>query len=274
MRVTTAFNRLLRLPGASVIDVSFGGEGVIVTVRLRRRRRVCWRLRADRPAARDPRPAGEALAAPRSRREPLRDRVRAASASLPGLRRAPRGGPVGPAGAHHTRDFEDVVAWLAQQMAKTPIAGLLRIGWDTVGQIVERVVADRLDERRLDGLVAIGVDEISYRRGQRYLTTVVDHQGRDRVVRAGPQRRHAAAVLRPPRRSQAARSGRSRSTCPAATSKRSATASPTPRSALTRSTSCASRSARSTRSAATSGTPTTAPTRRPASGSRAPAGRC
>jgi len=25
-------------------------------------------------------------------------------------------------------------------MAKTPIAGLLRIGWDTVGRIVERVV--------------------------------------------------------------------------------------------------------------------------------------
>jgi hypothetical protein len=32
MRVTTAFKRLLRLPGASVIDVSFTGEGVIVTV--------------------------------------------------------------------------------------------------------------------------------------------------------------------------------------------------------------------------------------------------
>jgi transposase len=43
VRVTTAFNRLLRLPGASVIDVSFGGEGVIVTVRVRRRRRICSR---------------------------------------------------------------------------------------------------------------------------------------------------------------------------------------------------------------------------------------
>ena len=41
MRVTTAFKRLLRLPGASVADVSFGAEGVVVTVRLRRRRRVC-----------------------------------------------------------------------------------------------------------------------------------------------------------------------------------------------------------------------------------------
>jgi len=33
-----------------------------------------------------------------------------------------------------------------------------------------------LDERRLEGLVAIGVDEISYRRHHRYLTTVVDHK--------------------------------------------------------------------------------------------------
>jgi len=79
-------------------------------------------------------------------------------------------------GASHTRDFEDVVAWLAQQMARTPIAGLLRIAWDTVGRIVERVVADHLDDKRLDGLVAIGCDEISYRRGQRYLTSVVDHR--------------------------------------------------------------------------------------------------
>jgi hypothetical protein len=41
VRVTTAFNRMLVLPGASVQDVAFGGEGVIVTVALRRRRRVC-----------------------------------------------------------------------------------------------------------------------------------------------------------------------------------------------------------------------------------------
>jgi transposase len=79
-------------------------------------------------------------------------------------------------GAQHTRDFEDVVARLAQQMAKTPICGLLQIGWDTVGRIVARVTADQLDERRLDGLVCIGVDEISYRRGQRHLTSVADHR--------------------------------------------------------------------------------------------------
>jgi transposase len=176
VRVTSAFNRLLRLPGASVIDVSFGTEGVIVTVRLRRRRRVCGRCgqtcrRLEIHDRRIKRWRHLDLGANRCviECELRRLRCRDCGVHLEAV-------PWARHGAHHTRDFEDVVAWLAQQMAKTPIAGLLRIGWDTVGKIVERVVADHLDHTRLQGLVAIGVDEISYRRGQRYLTTVVDHQ--------------------------------------------------------------------------------------------------
>jgi transposase len=49
------------------------------------------------------------------------------------------------------------------------------IAWDTVGRIVDRVVAERLDPRRLDGLRMVGVDEVSYRRRHRYLTVVADH---------------------------------------------------------------------------------------------------
>ena len=79
-------------------------------------------------------------------------------------------------GPRFTRDFEDVVAYLAQQMAKEPIARLMRIAWDTVGRIVDRVVAERLDPRRLDGLRMVGVDEINYRRHHRYLTSVADHR--------------------------------------------------------------------------------------------------
>ena len=175
MRVTTAFNRLLRLPGAAVIDVSFGGEGVIVTVRLRRRRRVCsvcgqTGRRLEIHDHRIKRWRHLDLGASRCVMECSLRRLRCPDCGvhLEAVAWAR-------ANAQHTRDFEDVVAWLAQQMAKTPITSLLRIGWDTVGRIVERVVADHLDERRLEGLVAIGVDEISYRRGQRYLTTVADH---------------------------------------------------------------------------------------------------
>jgi transposase len=175
VRVTTALNRLLRLPGASVIDVGFTAEGVLVTVRLRRRRRVCsgcgqigrlpvhgrrvkrWR-HLDLGASR-------CIIECELRRLWCRD----CGVRLEAV-------PWARAGARYTRDFEDVVAWLAQQMAATPIAGLLRIGWVTVGRIVARVVADHLDETRLRGLVCIGVDEISYRRHERYLTSVVDHE--------------------------------------------------------------------------------------------------
>ena len=174
MRVTTALNRLLRLPGASVTDVSFSGEGVIVTVRLRRCRRVCGCCgqtgRFHVHDRRIKRWRHLDLGASRCVIEAELRRLRCPDCgvhleAVPWARHR----------AHHTRDFEDTVAWLAQQMAKTPIAGLLRIGWDTVGRIVERVVAEHLDERRLDGLVQIGCDEISYRRGQRYLTSVADH---------------------------------------------------------------------------------------------------
>jgi transposase len=77
--------------------------------------------------------------------------------------------------ARHTRDFEDLVAFCAQQMPKSQVQALLRVGWDTVGRIIARVVADHLDERRLEGLVRIGCDEICYRRGMRFLTNVADH---------------------------------------------------------------------------------------------------
>jgi transposase len=175
MRVSTAFNRLLRLPGASVIDVSFGAEGVIVTVRLRRRRRVCSRCgqtgRLAIHGRRVKRWRHLDLGASRCIIECELRRLwcRSCGAQFEAV-------PWARAGSRYTRDFEDVVAWLAQQMAKTPIAGLLRIAWDTVGRIVARVSADHLDERRLEGLVCIGVDEISYRRGQRYLTSVADHR--------------------------------------------------------------------------------------------------
>lgn len=78
--------------------------------------------------------------------------------------------------AGHTRDFDDHAAWLAVHVSKSAVTELLRVAWRTVGAIVARVSADidlRVD--RLAGLRRIGIDEISYKRGHRYLTVVVDH---------------------------------------------------------------------------------------------------
>jgi len=78
--------------------------------------------------------------------------------------------------AGHTRAFDDTVAWLAVHTSKTAIVELLRIAWATVGAIVARVVEEARNEvDPFDGLARIGIDEISYKRGQRYLTVVVDH---------------------------------------------------------------------------------------------------
>ncbi len=78
--------------------------------------------------------------------------------------------------AGHTRAFDDTVAWLAVHTSKTAVAELLRIAWATVGSVVARVVDEaRAAADPFDGLRRIGIDEISYKRGHRYLTVVVDH---------------------------------------------------------------------------------------------------
>jgi transposase len=95
-------------------------------------------------------------------------------------------------GARHTRDFDDLAAWLAVRTSKSAVMELLRVGWRTVGAIVTRVNAD-IDNTvdRLDGLRRIGIDEISYKRGHRYLIVVVDHDS-GRLVWAGPGRNDTA----------------------------------------------------------------------------------
>src|SRR5436190_13489432 len=56
---------------------------------------------------------------------------------------------------------------------------LMRIAWRTVGSIITRVWADvdALGDR-LDGLTRIGIDEISYKRGHRYVTVVRSEERR------------------------------------------------------------------------------------------------
>ena len=93
--------------------------------------------------------------------------------------------------ARHTSDFENVVAWLAQRMDKTSIGRLLRCSWEAVDAIVARVVVDHIDDARLDHLYRIGVDEISYKRGRKFLTVVADHDTGN-VVWVGKQRSKAA----------------------------------------------------------------------------------
>jgi transposase len=181
VRVTTAFKRLLRLDDVNVTDVQFSVALVVVTVALRRRRLICPRCGFKTSARYDRR-----VRPSRWRHLDLgvwRVEVRATLRRL----RCPTHGvvveavPFARPGAHLTRDFDDLLAWLATRMDKTSIARLCRVSWRTVGRACERVVASELDPGRLDGLFRIGVDEISWRKHHKYLSLVVDHD-RARVV--------------------------------------------------------------------------------------------
>lgn len=89
-------------------------------------------------------------------------------------------------GAGHTRPFDDLIAWLVVRCSKSAVRQLMRIAWATVGSILTRVQAD-IDTSvdRLAGLRRIGIDEVSYKKGWRYLTVVVDHDT-GRLVWAAP----------------------------------------------------------------------------------------
>jgi transposase len=188
VRVTTAFNRLLGIPGAWVAWVRFTPTGVVVGLRARRRRPKCrcgWLGRAvyDR-STRSWRHLD--LGGMRLRLEAEIRRIDCRRCGRVRTEAVPWARP----GARHTRDFEDVVAWLAQHTDKTTITRLLRTSWETVAAMVARVVADHLDGRRLTGLYRIGVDEVSYRKGPRFLTVVADHDRAGAVVWVGEGRSH------------------------------------------------------------------------------------
>jgi transposase len=170
VRATTAFNKMLAIPGADVAGVVFTPSGIVVGLRRRGRRLHCpcgWSTRAvyDRTTRRwrhlDLGAARLFLEA-ELRRLACRTCGRVRTETVPWAR----------PGARFTRDFEDVVADLAQRTDKTTSTRLLRCSWEAVAAIVARVVAEHLDDARLEGLDRIGIDEVSYRKGHRYLTVV------------------------------------------------------------------------------------------------------
>ncbi len=176
MRAATLLNRLLDLPGIRVEGVSLPGEGrLVLDVALRRRGLTCplcgWRTRNRYDTRQSPSwwrhlDFGTAVVV-------VRAELRRLDCPHHGV--VVEGVPFARHRSGFTRDFEDVTAFLTTKTDKTTIARFLRVDWDTVGRICERVVADSLDADRLDGLVNIGVDEISWRKHHNYLTLVTNH---------------------------------------------------------------------------------------------------
>ena len=96
-------------------------------------------------------------------------------------------------GSRFTAAFEDSVAWMNANMPATAVATFMRVTFRAVDKIVTRVVARAAGKvDLLDGLTSIAVDEVAYRKGQRYLTVIVDNDT-GRLVWAA--KGHGKAVL-------------------------------------------------------------------------------
>ncbi len=174
MRITTVAKKLLGVISLFVTGVRFENRALVLGVRPRWRKLRCGQCGRQAPGY-DTRPPRTWKALPIGRFHVLLEYA-------PRRVQCPRCGgvftekvPWAAHGSRFTYDFEEMAAYLAQVTDKTNASAMLGIAWQTVGNIIERVVNRRLDASRLDGLRRIGIDEFSYRKRHRYLTLVVDH---------------------------------------------------------------------------------------------------
>jgi transposase len=88
-----------------------------------------------------------------------------------------------------THAFVWFVASWAKVLSWTEVARRFRSSWDTVFRCVEHAVRWGLEHRSLDGIRSIGVDELAWKKGHKYLTLVyqLDH-GRRRLLHIAKQR--------------------------------------------------------------------------------------
>lgn len=74
-------------------------------------------------------------------------------------------------GKHHLTDiYRCFLAHWAKKLSWKEVAEGFRTSWEKVYSSVKFVVDHGLEHRRLDNVTAVGVDEIQYRSGHRYLT--------------------------------------------------------------------------------------------------------
>ena len=74
----------------------------------------------------------------------------------------------------YTKAFEGLVITLANVTTMLDVAKLLGIGWDCVKDILKRHLKRRFGKPRLSKLKYIAIDEISIRKGHKYVTLVMD----------------------------------------------------------------------------------------------------
>lgn len=84
----------------------------------------------------------------------------------------------------------------AKRLSWQEVAEAFWVSWESVYRAVEQVVAYGLEHRDLTGISAIGVDEVAYAKGQKYLTLVYQLDAGNRRLLHVSQGRSAKSLLR------------------------------------------------------------------------------
>lgn len=91
--------------------------------------------------------------------------------------------------SHITKPFQLFLAQWARKLSWKETARSFCTSWDTVFRSVKTIVAYGLKHRNLEGIEAIGIDEIQFGKGHKYLTLVYQlDAGRRRLLFMGKER--------------------------------------------------------------------------------------
>lgn len=188
MRVTTLLNRVHKVKGFVYEKARFDQNDIEVTVRPHRRSRPFCSGCGRRGPGYDTLPArrfafvpalGVAVFLLYARRRVDCPRCGVTAELLPWAE-----------GKHHlTIAYAVFLARWARRLSWREVADIFRTSWDSVFRAVAWVVEYGLAHRDLSGITAIGVDEVHFKKGQRYLTVVyqIDSACR-RLLWLGPDR--------------------------------------------------------------------------------------
>ncbi len=188
MQVSSLLEAVLPLQGWSVVDVEFREEERELRVRLEpsRRSALCSSCGAARRRYHDH--AGERRWRAQDAfgvRTVLTARLRRVDCRQCGIR--VEAVPWARPGSRYAKALEREIVEMARHASLLAVSRHFRLGWKAVYGIVRRLVTEALARKRWR-LRRIGVDEVSYGRGQsKYLTIVYDHE-RSEVVWVGEGR--------------------------------------------------------------------------------------
>jgi transposase len=95
-----------------------------------------------------------------------------------------------------TTEYRWFLARWAKRMSWKAVADTFRVSWDRVYEAVKHAVSWGLEHRDLEGIEALGVDEVQWHRGHEYQTVVYQlDEGQKRLLWVGPERK-AKTLLR------------------------------------------------------------------------------